>query len=798
MGAPSQPCWNFTGLTVLPSDDPREAAAERTASRIARARPTGAASDGTPVVGHSATGAIVRTPAAGAPLDDAARSFFERLFGWSFEAVRVHTDEAAARSAHALSAAAFTMGGDIAFARGRYEPGSETGRALLAHELTHVMQQAAGPPVLARQTVEQYETRGIPISRTVLERLAGNTYWDQKLYAYGFAPVMDQKTKTRLLIDGEELEAVLAVVFQMRPQPSSIAQDVTKVVTIPKRAAAGSRDVTYQITFEARPLPGNKENRVLVLFVAENKAASTVTADDPAPVRSTPAYQHGSFPHNDADKYWQDHPGEHRRVFNWIENTAPQHFDQVITTTTGNGASAQSASFHVTGAKERSGKVSDLIIVFLGSVTPSRQATPVDYASHDFADKGIEEAQTTLDPVMNDKLGMISGLDQAHAEEHAAVKFTILQYFQSDPGAKADPVKHRTGTRNAEVDAIVPIPGSLSGVRPRRVLYTFRFRANARDAHIQDVDIQRIGEEGVDEGVNVGLTPRGSLARVNGFSDHAKGATEQDRVTSLTHWLKQRYPGVTPAATATVAQLEKDVTAQIRVGSNDPKWYETNYGIKILTADDARAWLDKGLGYNEKQDIQDLQDFQPAELPLLEFVLERMSDGIVSTFQGVRLIRQKVYFDFNLKTRVFDKKERTAGVTRGETPRTRTITIFDAATDNPDALFLGGLGSSGRPATEPGSAQTFTHELGHVISYRPGVQKAFDKLVTDKQIKPITWYAASDPPKELFPEAFTLFYADPEWLKNNWPDLFDFFDALDKKERPRRPSAPRSAGKPKP
>ena len=68
------------------------------------------------------------------------------------------------------------------------------------------------------------------------------------------------------------------------------------------------------------------------------------------------------------------------------------------------------------------------------------------------------------------------------------------------------------------------------------------------------------------------------------------------------------------------------------------------------------------------------------------------------------------------------------------------------------------------------------------------MQKAFDKLVAEKQIKPVTWYAASDPPKELFPEAFALYYSDLEWLKSNWPDLFNFFEQLDKSGKTPAPS----------
>ena len=80
----------------------------------------------------------------GQALDPADRAYFERQFGADFGAVRVHSDAAAERNARMLSANAFTIGSDISFASGRYAPGTVAGRTLLAHELTHVVQQARG------------------------------------------------------------------------------------------------------------------------------------------------------------------------------------------------------------------------------------------------------------------------------------------------------------------------------------------------------------------------------------------------------------------------------------------------------------------------------------------------------------------------------------------------------------------------------------------------------------------------------------------------------------------------------
>lgn len=77
----------------------------------------------------------------GRPLDAAAKAFFAPRFGHDFSQVRVHTDAAAAQSARAVDASAYTVGRDIVFASGKYEPATDNGRRLLAHELTHVAQQ---------------------------------------------------------------------------------------------------------------------------------------------------------------------------------------------------------------------------------------------------------------------------------------------------------------------------------------------------------------------------------------------------------------------------------------------------------------------------------------------------------------------------------------------------------------------------------------------------------------------------------------------------------------------------------
>lgn len=82
----------------------------------------------------------------GQPLDGATRAFFEPRFGHDFGNVRVHADERAAESARAVNASAYTVGRDIVFASGRYNQSTVEGRRLLAHELSHVVQQGSSGP----------------------------------------------------------------------------------------------------------------------------------------------------------------------------------------------------------------------------------------------------------------------------------------------------------------------------------------------------------------------------------------------------------------------------------------------------------------------------------------------------------------------------------------------------------------------------------------------------------------------------------------------------------------------------
>jgi len=111
---------------------------------------------------------------AGVPLDTASRSYFEPRFGHDFDNVRIHNGPQADRAASSIQARAFTLGRDVVFAAGEHDPGSEGGKRLLAHELTHVVQQGGRiGRKIQRQVVTQRNghTVGIGTSDNIREEV---------------------------------------------------------------------------------------------------------------------------------------------------------------------------------------------------------------------------------------------------------------------------------------------------------------------------------------------------------------------------------------------------------------------------------------------------------------------------------------------------------------------------------------------------------------------------------------------------------------------------------------------------
>ena len=97
---------------------------------------------------------IESTRGRGAPLPHETRSLMESRLGHDFSGVRVHSDPASHGLNRDLNSLAFTTGRDIYFAPGQFQPGTDSGRHLLAHELTHVVQQAGGGSGVVREKAD--------------------------------------------------------------------------------------------------------------------------------------------------------------------------------------------------------------------------------------------------------------------------------------------------------------------------------------------------------------------------------------------------------------------------------------------------------------------------------------------------------------------------------------------------------------------------------------------------------------------------------------------------------------------
>jgi hypothetical protein len=104
---------------------------------------------------------------SGQSLPENSRRFFEPRFGQDFSNVRIHTDSVAAKSAQSINALAYTTGNNIVFNSGQYAPEIDSGKKLMAHELTHVLQQTSNgqqiqrKPLTIPQLIAKIKTYGI-------------------------------------------------------------------------------------------------------------------------------------------------------------------------------------------------------------------------------------------------------------------------------------------------------------------------------------------------------------------------------------------------------------------------------------------------------------------------------------------------------------------------------------------------------------------------------------------------------------------------------------------------------------
>ena len=166
---------------------------------------------------------------AGAPLAPSLRNDMQRRFGHAFSEVRVHADSAAAASAREVRAEAYTVGSHIVFGAGRFAPATQDGRRLLAHELTHVVQQGGAQAQLQRDPTPAPETQG------------GPPFFGMPAAPDAFSGILlEYNTKT--LPGGGNMQTA----HTMEHSPYSIK-------TYSREAADGSRSIIYYNVVRTKP-----------------------------------------------------------------------------------------------------------------------------------------------------------------------------------------------------------------------------------------------------------------------------------------------------------------------------------------------------------------------------------------------------------------------------------------------------------------------------------------------------------------------------------------------------------------
>jgi len=202
-----------------PRNDSLPSCAGPIADKTVLRAPRGSRADtaGTGVEAPRAVTNVVNSP--GAPLAAATRDFMEPRFGHDFSDVRVHTDPPAAESATSVKASAYTVGRHIVFGAGQYAPNTAGGRVLLAHELTHVVQQRLGArPVVQRTPNLRQGELGEHIVSQFLddEGMIVFNDWGKEASANGFDKLAyDIKRKRLWCIDNKAQGATISEVSSL-------------------------------------------------------------------------------------------------------------------------------------------------------------------------------------------------------------------------------------------------------------------------------------------------------------------------------------------------------------------------------------------------------------------------------------------------------------------------------------------------------------------------------------------------------------------------------------------------------
>lgn len=227
---------------------------------------------------------VIRSP--GRPLDRATRVFMEPRFGHDFSQVRIHADAKAAESARAVNALAYTVGQEVVFAAGQYEPGTRTGQRLLAHELTHVVQQngaAYGNPVIQRQqppgpaapTAPAGERRHVVQAGETLSEIAWAEYRDIRM--------ADAIARANGITDPNRIVVGESLVLPPAPASLSAAPPTGVVLT-----TAGTSRLVHPLHYTYVVAPGDSLSEIVRAEYGDASYVSLVAHRNAIPAPNYP------------------------------------------------------------------------------------------------------------------------------------------------------------------------------------------------------------------------------------------------------------------------------------------------------------------------------------------------------------------------------------------------------------------------------------------------------------------------------------------------------------------------------
>jgi uncharacterized protein DUF4157 len=248
----------------------------------------------------------------GQPLDAGTRAFMEPRFGHDFSGVRVHTDEKAADSARAVNALAYTAGRNVVFGPGQYAPDTIAGKRLLAHELTHVVQQV-GSNTLQRQMDEEEIPPPISAEATVSP---GPT--PEKP-----VPSADEPEEKAISSQDDQDTDVVPDSIESLPEFTYVSEDVAPQETNVEGAAIAAMSAASTPTASTQHIlppdhPSEREAETVSHVIISDSAMGSIPAID----RTHPGFLQRQFS-------WDD-----RNALNWADFKAATPKDSPFDATT--------------------------------------------------------------------------------------------------------------------------------------------------------------------------------------------------------------------------------------------------------------------------------------------------------------------------------------------------------------------------------------------------------------------------------------------------------------------------------